>query len=92
MKSFHPLLRRAFEVMAKAPRGPEIPPPWLEERVIAAWKRPVERDIFRLHRMALAGGCVLAVMSAVCAVGVFNLTEHNALATANASFWQILLQ
>lgn len=92
MKMLHPVLQRTFDLMAKAPRESEEPPPWLEERVIAAWKRMAERDVFAPHRWALACGCAVAVISAVCAVGVFNLTEHNALAMANATFWQILLQ
>ncbi len=78
--------------MAQAPRRQEEPPPWLEERVIAAWKQSRERDIFRPYRLALAGGCTVAMLSVVFAAGVFHITEHSALAMANATFWQILLQ
>ena len=47
-----------------------VPPPWLEERLIAAWKRPVERDVFAPHRWALACGCAVAAISAVCVIFV----------------------
>lgn len=90
MSALHPVLRRAFDALMKAPREPENPPAWLEERVIAGWREMAGRDFFAPHRFALACGCGVALLSAACAVGIFVISEHSAFAMANMAFCQLL--
>ncbi len=92
MTPLHPLIQRAFDLCRQAPETTD-PPPFLEERVMAAWRdTPPAGDPLDAHRLALVCACAVAAVSFAVSYSVLVPAPDPAAAVANAALHNSLLR
>ena len=87
MKPLHPDLQRAF-TQARQPHAPELPPPFLEDRLITQW-RASDAETAPPYRLALACACACLAVSAGLAYQTLTSPTDPAVTVANAAVFNL---